>query len=119
MKRRDDDSIPWEEFKAAFHYRFFPIKLKEAKMMDFMKVKQGSMSVREYSIKFNKFSKYAPHLFADHRARMNKFVLGVSNLVNELKEKINAHIKDDLILHNFIKQYLFINNEVQIIYEEL
>ncbi|MDV3170653.1 MAG: hypothetical protein Q8811_02760, partial [Candidatus Phytoplasma australasiaticum] len=40
-------------------------------------------------------------------------------IINELKEKINAHIKDDLILHNFIKQYSFINIEVQSIYEEL
>ncbi|MDV3139969.1 MAG: hypothetical protein Q8765_02000 [Sweet potato little leaf phytoplasma] len=39
-------------------------------------------------------------------------------IINELKEKINAYIKDDLILNNFIKQYSFINSEVQSIYEE-
>ncbi|MDV3197808.1 MAG: hypothetical protein Q8879_01905 [Candidatus Phytoplasma australasiaticum] len=39
-------------------------------------------------------------------------------IINELKEKINAYIKDDLILNNFIKQYSFINSEAQSIYEE-
>ncbi|MDV3190762.1 MAG: hypothetical protein Q8838_02470, partial [Candidatus Phytoplasma australasiaticum] len=38
---------------------------------------------REYSLKFNKLSKYASHLVADPRARINKFMSGVSDLVND------------------------------------
>ncbi|MDV3192320.1 MAG: hypothetical protein Q8853_02630 [Candidatus Phytoplasma australasiaticum] len=83
MERRDNDIIPWEEFKAAFLNWFFLIGLREVEMMEFMNLKQGSMSAREYALKFNKLSKYAPHLVANPRTRMNKFMLGVSNLVNE------------------------------------
>ncbi|WMV18900.1 hypothetical protein MTR67_012285 [Solanum verrucosum] len=37
----------------------------------------------EYALKFVQLSKYAPHLVADSRSRMNKFVMGVSDLVSE------------------------------------
>uniref|UniRef100_M1DIB8 Gag-pol polyprotein n=1 Tax=Solanum tuberosum TaxID=4113 RepID=M1DIB8_SOLTU len=39
--------------------------------------------MKEYSLKFTQLSKYAPTLVANSRARMNKFVMGVSGLVEE------------------------------------
>uniref|UniRef100_M1DWA4 Gag-pol polyprotein n=1 Tax=Solanum tuberosum TaxID=4113 RepID=M1DWA4_SOLTU len=39
------------------------------------------MSVKKYSLKFTQLSKYAPTLVADFRAKMNKFVMGISDLV--------------------------------------
>lgn len=45
--------VPWEEFKMAFLNRFFPLELREAKLVEFMNLRQGYMSVRDYSLKFN------------------------------------------------------------------
>lgn len=67
----------------AFFNRFFPLELRKAKLVELMNLKRGVMSVREYALKFNQLSKYAPHLVADPRYRMNKFVIGVSDLVSE------------------------------------
>lgn len=53
---------------------FFPLELREAKLIEFMNLKQGNMSVREYYLKFTKMSKYAPFLVTDSRTRMNKFI---------------------------------------------
>ncbi|XP_049414741.1 uncharacterized protein LOC125877509 [Solanum stenotomum] len=39
------------------------------------------MGVREYALKFTQLSKYAPTIVADSRARMSKFVSGVSEIV--------------------------------------
>ncbi|MCF6774921.1 retrotransposon gag domain-containing protein, partial [Corynebacterium sp. MC-12] len=72
-----------EKFKVAFLNRFLPLKLREAKLVEFMTLRQGSMNLREYALKFTQLSKYAPHLVADLRFRMNKFVMGVSDLVSE------------------------------------
>ncbi|WMV50061.1 hypothetical protein MTR67_043446 [Solanum verrucosum] len=69
--------VLWEEFKLAFLNRFFSLELREAKLVEFMNLKQGAMSVRKYALKFVQLSKYAPHLVADSRSRMNKFVMGV------------------------------------------
>ena len=73
----------WEEFKLAFLNRFFPLELRESMLVEFMNLKQGAMSVREYALKFNQLSKYSPHLVVDLRFRMNKVVMGVFDLVSE------------------------------------
>lgn len=49
--------------------------------MEFMNLRQGGTSIREYALKFTKLSKYALSLVADSRAHMNTFTLGVSDLV--------------------------------------
>ena len=39
------------------------------------------MSLKEYSLKFTQLSKYGPTMVENSRAKMNKFVVGISNLV--------------------------------------
>ena len=41
-----------------------------------MNLRQGNMTVQEYGIKFNQLSRYDPHMVADSRAQMNKFLYG-------------------------------------------
>ena len=50
--------VTWELLKTAFLERFFPREMKEAKVEEFINLKQGSMTVREYSLKFVKLSRY-------------------------------------------------------------
>jgi len=50
-------------------------------MQEFINLKQGSMNIKEYALKFTRLSKYAPTLVTDSRAKMNKFMMGVSDLV--------------------------------------
>ena len=68
----------------AFLDRFFPLELRESKAKDFMNLKQGSMSVQEYTFKFNKLACYAPELTSNMRAQMRKFASSLAdNLVLE------------------------------------
>ena len=73
--------MTWKEFYDVFLDKFFPLEIREAKVEDFMNLRQGSMTVREYCLKFNQLAKYAPDLVADNRASMSKFVTGVSSYV--------------------------------------
>lgn len=41
-----------EVFKVAFLDRFFPIELREINLVKFTNLRQGSMSVKEYSLRF-------------------------------------------------------------------
>ena len=52
-------------------------------MVEFIILCQGGMSMKEYSLKFTQLSKYDPTMVANHRARMNKFVMRVSGLVEK------------------------------------
>ena len=74
----------WGEFAEVFLDRFFSLELRETKVEEFMTLKQGSMSVQEYTLKFNKLARYAPELTSNMRARMRKFASSLAdNLVIE------------------------------------
>ncbi|WMV58706.1 hypothetical protein MTR67_052091, partial [Solanum verrucosum] len=75
--------INWEVFKKVFLDRFFPYEKREVKVEEFINLRQGSMSVQEYSLKFTLLSKYAPSLVSNPRDEMSRCVTRVSNLVEE------------------------------------
>lgn len=52
-------------------------------MEDFIKLRQGGMSILDYFLKFTKLSKYAHCLVSDLRDEMTYFVTGV---LDDLKE---------------------------------
>lgn len=58
--------------------RFLTQKLREAKTEEFVNLKQGRMTVKEYALKFHQLSRYAPELVSNMRTRMRKFALGLS-----------------------------------------
>jgi len=66
--------VTWDEFKVAFLDHFFPLVLREVNMREFMNLKQGNMSVREYSLKFTRLSKYAKMIVANPRAKMSQYM---------------------------------------------
>lgn len=58
---------------AAVLDKFFTLELREAKVQEFINLKQCDITVKDYCLKFIHLSKYV----AESRARMSKFVLGV------------------------------------------
>ena len=50
-------------------------------MQEFINLVQGGMSVKEYSLEFTQLSKYAPTMVVDSRTKMNKFFMGIYDLV--------------------------------------
>ena len=57
--------VTWEVFKKTFLDRFFPRENREAKVVEFINLRQGGMGVLVYSLKFTQLSKYAPSLVSD------------------------------------------------------
>lgn len=53
-------------------------------MMEFIKHNEGGMSVKLYSLDFIKLTMYDPTIVANHRARMNMSLMGVSSLVEKV-----------------------------------
>nr|XP_010314123.1 uncharacterized protein LOC104644947 [Solanum lycopersicum] len=77
--------IEWEEFKEDFLGKYFPHERKEVKVkvQEFINLRQGNMSVEEYSLKFTLLSRYAPSLVSILRDKMRRFVTGVAEIENE------------------------------------
>jgi len=72
--------VSWIVFEGAFMGRLFSRELREVKVREFLILKQESMSVHEYNLKFTQLSSYAPFMVADMRSRMSLFVSGLSLL---------------------------------------
>ena len=68
-------------FHDAFLDWFFLQEIKEAKVKQFVNLRYGSRTVKEYDLKFNQLSKYAPNTMVDPRDSMSKFFTEVSGLV--------------------------------------
>jgi len=90
--------IEWERFKSDFLERFSPLHMREAKVLEFISLRQGNMSIKEYALRFTQQSKYAPSIVVDRRAKMSKFVSEVSDMV--VKEcRIAILVHDTNISH--------------------
>ena len=73
-----------EVLRRVFLYCFFPRGKREAKVEEFINLRQGGMSVEEYSFMFTMFSKDAPSLVTNPRNVMINFIMGVfDDLVEE------------------------------------
>ncbi|WMV13919.1 hypothetical protein MTR67_007304 [Solanum verrucosum] len=68
----DVGPLDWDKFKGAFLDRFFFLEMREARIQEFISLRKQNMSVKEYLSKFTQFSKYAPTMVANSRARMNE-----------------------------------------------
>lgn len=51
--------MDWDELVVTFLDRFFPFKLREPKVHEFINLMQHYMSVKKYILMFSKVSKYA------------------------------------------------------------
>lgn len=67
-----------EKFKDVFLDRFFPLEMRVAKVQEIINLRQGNMTVKDYSLKFTQLSKYASTIVVDSKARMSKVFSGVS-----------------------------------------
>ena len=79
----------------AFLDRFFPLEQIDRKILEFIKLRQGGISVKEYNLKFTQLYKYAPNIMGDSRAKMNNFVMELSDVVvNECRSAILIPMMD-------------------------
>jgi len=76
----DAGPVDWNKFVTTFLDRFFSLELSEAKVQKFIKLKQGNMTVKEYSLNFTQLSKYVPSIVSDSRACISKFFQEFSRL---------------------------------------
>ncbi|WMV32965.1 hypothetical protein MTR67_026350 [Solanum verrucosum] len=104
---RGVDAIPvtWDCFTKHFLDMFFLRQLRKAKAQDFINMKQGSMSVKEYGLNFTQLSRYAPHIVADPREQISKFLFGVYNLKSVQEEKRGERSRFRRVLEDLVADF--------------
>ncbi|XP_070040004.1 uncharacterized protein [Nicotiana tomentosiformis] len=76
---RGEDAPPavWQEFTEAFLHHYLPLELRWARVDRFLTLRQGNMSVREYSLQFDLLARYAPTIVSKMEDRVHRFVMGL------------------------------------------
>ncbi|MQM23782.1 hypothetical protein Taro_056852 [Colocasia esculenta] len=69
--------VAWTEFVHLFRAKYIPEHVQDRMEHEFLTLTQGSMSVLEYEVRFAELSKYAPHIVADERRKVKKFIMGL------------------------------------------
>ncbi|MQL76909.1 hypothetical protein Taro_009301 [Colocasia esculenta] len=69
--------VAWTEFVHLFRAKYIPEHVQDRMKQEFLTLTQGLMSVLEYEAKFTELSKYAPHIVADERRKVKKFIMGL------------------------------------------
>ncbi|XP_070057350.1 uncharacterized protein [Nicotiana tomentosiformis] len=74
----DAASLSWTQFSEIFLREFVPQSLRDAWHTQFEQLRQGTMSVSEYLVRFSDLSRHAPSLVSTVRERVHKFIEGLS-----------------------------------------
>ncbi|XP_069147056.1 uncharacterized protein [Solanum lycopersicum] len=96
-------SLTWDSFKTTFLERFFLKKMREGKVEEFINLKQGSVTVRDYSLKFVKLSRYATSLVFYTRDEMSRFLTSFNG---DLEEKCRSTMLHDNMDHSKLMMHL-------------
>ncbi|XP_070034820.1 uncharacterized protein [Nicotiana tomentosiformis] len=87
-------SARWGEFADSFIDYFLPAETKAARDAEFENLRQGSLSVRDYPMRFAYLSKYAIYMLPTMEARVRRFVQGLSPFV--INEVATSALNSDM-----------------------
>ena len=82
---RDLEAMTWAEFQELFMGKYFPDTARHAKAQEFLKLKQGAMTVMDYVTRFIELARFADDYVAMDMAKVRR-------LENGLKLSIRARI---------------------------
>ncbi|KAF3617611.1 hypothetical protein FXO37_34562 [Capsicum annuum] len=80
----DVEPIIWEKFDTVSLDRFFPLELREAKVLEFINIRQVSMSEKEYFLNFTQLARHMAENIRVSAELAVMFVLGVVNQAIDL-----------------------------------
>ncbi|KAF9626287.1 hypothetical protein IFM89_031957 [Coptis chinensis] len=83
----DHNTITWTEFCISFDAQYFLESIRSAKVIEFMTLEQGSMTMTEYDIKFRQLLQFASDMYLSNERRARKFKDG---LVRPLRKAVKG-----------------------------
>lgn len=69
--------MTWNRFKEIIFETYFPERSKSQLEVQFLELKQGTMTVAEYAAKFNELSRFAPYQVSTDERKAKRFKQGL------------------------------------------
>ncbi|XP_056161853.1 uncharacterized protein LOC115688374 [Syzygium oleosum] len=83
----------WAAFVESFYEKYFSETAQEKKIMEFMRLRQGQMTVDQYEAEFARLAKFAPTMVENSRDRTRRF-----------RDGLKPNLRSQILSHD-IKEY--------------
>ena len=100
--------MTWGEFQELFMDKFFPASARQAKVWEFLQLKQGSMTILEYVAKFTELARFGVDYVATNIAKVWKFEDG---LKLSIQGKIVIFLLQDM--DSMVRTVMAIEREIE------
>ncbi|XP_057432719.1 uncharacterized protein LOC130725517 [Lotus japonicus] len=99
MMEADGRAITWVVFRRAFLDKYFPASVKMVKEEEFLRLRQGSMSVAEYAVKLEALAKHFRffHDQMDEDYMCGRFTLGLNYELQRAVRLTSIHRYQELV----------------------
>ncbi|KAL5773814.1 hypothetical protein ACOSQ2_013738 [Xanthoceras sorbifolium] len=85
LQRRHPKKVSWADFRREFSEKFYPKSYKDARVEEFFRLEQSSMSVADYERRFSELIRAVPYIADNEEEKANRFAVG-------LNPKIKAYV---------------------------
>ncbi|KAJ9545162.1 hypothetical protein OSB04_024869 [Centaurea solstitialis] len=76
-------SMPWKSFEAKFRSQFCPLAATKKMEEEFLQLRQGSLSVQEYTTRFIEKSRFAEVYVPTEERRVERYIWGLKGSIRE------------------------------------
>ncbi|XP_070039578.1 uncharacterized protein [Nicotiana tomentosiformis] len=96
----DAASLSWAQFSEMFLREFVPHSLRDACHAEFEQLRQGTMSVLEYTIRLSDLARYIPVLVATVKERVCRFI---ERLRHDIRFSMARELETDVLFQQVVE----------------
>ncbi|KAH7571869.1 hypothetical protein JRO89_XS04G0158800 [Xanthoceras sorbifolium] len=78
LQRRHPKGVSWADFRREFSEKFYPKSYRDARVEEFFRLEQGSMSVADYERRFSELIRVVPYIADNEEEKANRFAVGLN-----------------------------------------
>ncbi|XP_028076744.1 uncharacterized protein LOC114278812 [Camellia sinensis] len=82
-----ENIVIWARFLEVFYEKCFPDSLREQKVLEFIHIRQGTMTVTENESKFTQLTRFATYVIPNEARKARKFEAGLDP---EIKDRLEV-----------------------------
>ncbi|XP_075515773.1 uncharacterized protein LOC142550585 [Primulina tabacum] len=105
--------LKWEEFKELFYAKYFSREVKAKKVKEFLELKQDSLSVAEYTLKFEEGCVFVPFIAENDKDKGEHFLRGLKPEIQR-----DVHMAKVITYQDIVKRALLAEHDEQEIEKE-
>ncbi|XP_073298496.1 uncharacterized protein [Primulina huaijiensis] len=100
--------LKWTEFKDLFHAKYFSSEVKAKKVKEFLELRQGTMNVNEYTLKFEEGCIFVTLIAENNKDKGEHFLRGL-----RLEIRRDVHMSKVVTYQDIVERALLAEHDEQ------